>query len=247
MAGGAALVVDAGYARFGGGDAVDGRVVKAVLMNSADKTAGWDNGQHLVNGVVTTTQALDYAVGTGRMNLTKAYDQYLSGTTGGPGTSVSNLGWKFGSVDANAMVDYSILPTLLGNTTFTATLTWFANRSYLGVNADGVVQSSDNALSHLELQLWLNAIGGPLEVADSNALYNTSQHFSFLLSQTGSYFLRVLNEGIYAEWGGGGETENFGLAWSAVTTPEPSTLAVVLIALPGLVVAMRRASRKTAA
>src|SRR6185295_12384540 len=43
VAGGAALVVDAGYANFGTPQAVDGRVIKAVLLNSADKPFGWTN------------------------------------------------------------------------------------------------------------------------------------------------------------------------------------------------------------
>ncbi|HSV15171.1 MAG TPA: S8 family serine peptidase, partial [Tepidisphaeraceae bacterium] len=72
VAGGAALLVDAAHSYFPNDDkAVDGRVIKAVLMNAADKTVGWDNGQSLVGGVVRTTQALDYATGAGRVDLSK--------------------------------------------------------------------------------------------------------------------------------------------------------------------------------
>ena len=37
-------------------------MIKAVLMNSADKLAGWDNGQAFNAGLgyVVTTQALDW-------------------------------------------------------------------------------------------------------------------------------------------------------------------------------------------
>ena len=61
------------------------RVIKAVLLNSADKTPGWDNGQSLqrFNGttLLRTTQGLDYTVGAGRMNLTRAWDQFTAATT----------------------------------------------------------------------------------------------------------------------------------------------------------------------
>lgn len=249
VAAGAALVVDAGYANFNGGESVDGRVIKAVLMNSADKTIGWNNGQSVVNGVVTTTQALDYTTGAGALNLTKAFDQYLGGTTGGAGTDVQEIGWKLGTVAGNDYVDYNIVPDLLGGTTFTATLTWFANRSFLGVDAAGFMSTLDTALSHLELQLWRDVNGVDTLVADSNALYNTSQHFSFLLGATGSYFLRVLNLGIYAEWGGGAETEQFGLAWSATATsiPEPSSLLLGVLAGPVVFLTSRYRRRMRAA
>ena len=105
VAGGAALVIDAGYANFGGGNAVDGRVIKAVLLNSADKTPGWNNGQvqNPVSLVISTTQNLDYAVGAGVIDLNKAYSQYLSGTTdpgltGSQNAQVRPIGWDFGTV-----------------------------------------------------------------------------------------------------------------------------------------------------
>jgi subtilisin family serine protease len=244
VAGGAALVVDAGYANFNGGESIDGRVVKAVLMNSADKTLGWNNGQSVISGVVTTTQALDYSTGAGSLNLTKAFTQYLGGTTGGTGTDVAEVGWKLGTVAGNSYIDYNILPQLLGGTTFTATLTWFANRSFLSVDADGIMSTADTALSHLELQLWRDVNGIDTLIADSNALYNTSQHFSFLLGATGSYFLRVLNLGIYAEWGGGAEAEQFGLAWwgtaAPTAVPEPTSLVLGALAAPIVVLTSRR-------
>ncbi|MCX5653728.1 MAG: S8 family serine peptidase, partial [Planctomycetota bacterium] len=76
VAGAAALLIDAGRARSMGPDAADGRVIKAVLMNSAAKTDGWDNGQHAVSSpaglggmILSTTQGLDYAAGAGRLDL----------------------------------------------------------------------------------------------------------------------------------------------------------------------------------
>ena len=43
-------------------------------MNSADKLAGWDNGQHFDKflGHVVTTQSLDWSQGAGQVNFTSA-------------------------------------------------------------------------------------------------------------------------------------------------------------------------------
>src|SRR4029078_6585924 len=108
VTGGAALLYDAAYSLLGATpNARDTRVMKAVLMNSADKTLGWNNGQVAHpngNGGVLTTQSLDSRLGTGRMNLNRAFDQLLSGTTDVAGAAagvvgtVENIGWDFGQV-----------------------------------------------------------------------------------------------------------------------------------------------------
>ena len=132
VAGGAALLYDAAYSVFpANANARDARVVKAVLMNSADKTAGWNNGQiphPNGNGGVQTGQGLDNQVGTGRMNLDAAYSQYLKGTNDVAGTSTGNLGaiyelgWDFGSVVQGITNDYFFQDELVGGSTLTATL-----------------------------------------------------------------------------------------------------------------------------
>ena len=47
VTGGVALLASASYntSLSSNADSRDGRVVKAVLLNSAQKTSGWDNGQ----------------------------------------------------------------------------------------------------------------------------------------------------------------------------------------------------------
>jgi subtilisin family serine protease len=68
VAGGAALLDSASHVNALPSQSRDARVVRAVLMNSADKIAGWDNGQQSVSGVITTTQSLDWNLGAGRLN-----------------------------------------------------------------------------------------------------------------------------------------------------------------------------------
>ena len=236
VAGGAALLYDAAYSVFtGNADARDARVMKAVLMNSADKTIGWDNGQVSHpngNGGVLTTQGLDNRVGTGRMNLAAAYDQFLNGTTdvadmlSGNIGLVDELGWDFGQVVNGTTNDYFFNTPLDGGSTFTATLSWFRDR---GINASNTV--FDDSYDDLNLELWSVVDGLPTSlISESTSLYNESEHFSFALPATGDYALRVrwfnevfdrvadANQGFY------------GLAWSALdavqaaTVPEPDPL-----------------------
>ena len=139
VGGGAALLYDAAYDLLAATpDARDARVMKAVLMNSADKTLDWDNGQSAHsngNGGVMTMRGLDNDVGAGRMNLHRAFDQLLGGTTDVVGLPhgllgvVDPIGWDFGEVIEGLTNDYLIGGVLEAGSTFTSTLTWFRDRT----------------------------------------------------------------------------------------------------------------------
>ncbi len=223
VAGGAALLYDAAYSVFShDDDARDARVMKAVLMNSADKTIGWDNGQVAHpngNGGVLTTQGLDNRVGTGRLNLHAAYDQFLSGTTDVPGSLsgnlglVKNTGWDFGDVVSPTTNDYYFGAPLLGGSTFTATLTWFRDRR---IDSSNTV--FDDSYADLNLELWSVVDGTPTSlISESSSLFNNSEHFSFALPFTGDYALRVRWFKEVFNVASDVDQEFYGLAWSAVT------------------------------
>jgi hypothetical protein len=249
VAGGAALLYDAAYSVFAGNeDARDARVMKAVLMNSADKTVGWDNGQvphPNGNGGVLTTQGLDNRVGAGRMNLDAAYDQFLTGTTDIAGTLSGNLGlvedigWDFGQVVSGTTNDYFFDSPLGGGSTFTATLTWFRDRRIDDRNI-----SVDDSFDDLNLELWSVVDGAPeSRISASRSLYNESEHFSFALPFTGDYALRVRWFTEVFDRVDDADQELYGLAWSAVAIPEPAS--VVLLMVAALVYgASRRAFRR---
>ena len=219
VAGGAALLYDAAYSVFPtNDDARDARVMKAVLMNSADKTIGWDNGQVAHpngNGGVLTTQGLDNRVGTGRLNLDAAYDQFLSGTTDVPGLASGDLGlletigWDFGEVASDATNDYYFDTPLLGGSTLTATLTWFRDRA---IDAGNSI--FENSYDDLNLELW-SVEEGTLTtlISESTSLYNESEHFSFALPLTGDYALRVRWVKEIFDMIGDLDQELYGLAW----------------------------------
>ena len=259
VAGGAALLYDTAYDVFpGNADARDARVMKAVLMNSANKTFGWNNGQVAHpngNGGVLTIQGLDNRVGAGRMNLDNAYDQFLTGTTDIAGTTGGNLGliddigWDFGQVSSGTTNDYFFNSPLAGGSTLNATLTWFRDRR---INASNTV--FDDSYDDLNLELWSVVDGTFISlISESASLYNESEHFSFELPVPGDYALRVRWFKEVFDVVGDANQELYGLAWrtgatlAAATIPEPASvmlLTMVAIAYVASQHALRQGSRK---
>jgi hypothetical protein len=235
VAGGLALMYDAAYSLLADSpDARDGRVMKAVLLNAARKTAVWDNGQSVHpngEGGVRTTQGLDNRVGAGRMDLDRAFDQLLSGTTDVTGTgqghlgSVAASGWDFGRVAEGATNDYAIDVPLAAGSTFNATLSWFRDRRTVGLTG-----YTDDSYDNLDLEMWNIEAGLPLAlVSESASLVNNTEHFSFSIPATGDYMLRVRWSGELFDQVGDVNAEDYGLAWfSSAIVPEPSSLPLAL-------------------
>jgi hypothetical protein len=242
VAGGLALMVDAGRTQLNSANnALDGRVLKAALLNSASKTAGWSNaasGAGTVASPYSTTQGLDYNVGAGRMNLNQAFTQYLTGTTGlasATGGTVSPVGWSFGAVSsASVNADYLISSSLQAGSTFTATLSWFVNRTI-----DNANNTLEQRFDNLNLQIYLltgqnQPIATGQLVASSTSIFDVVEHVNFTLPENGFYGVRVLWAG--TNWNfTGTDGENFGVAWSGVASiPEPATMALVGLCLGGV-------------
>jgi hypothetical protein len=243
VAAAAALLVDAAKDQFPANPlATDGRVLKAILMNSADKTVGWTNNTSLVNGVLVTTQALDLNAGAGRVDAGAAYAQLTNGTADLPGLgggAVQPAGWDFGAVAAapGSFTDYALTGSLLAGSRFSATLAWYANGTL-----DLTDESGDyGSFFNLDLELFLETPGSPnMLIAESATLYDSSEQIYVSLPTSGSYVLRVVDEG--ALWNFTGDTSvDYGLAWSGTSTiavPEPAFLTPALC--PALALRRRR-------
>jgi hypothetical protein len=250
VAGGAGLVVDAGKDLYGGGSSIDGRVVKSVLLNSADKLAGWSNGLTNNGGVLETTQSLDYTYGAGRMNLDSTFDQFVNIANGGMagttdligGDTIATVGWDLGTVSAGGIQSYFIDQQLLGGSEFSATLSWFAD-----TNPGSLADFAGAAYEHLaNLDLFVFEYDNPTSrniirsIARSISLYNVVEHLSFNLDRTGFYGIQVGYTG--SHWNFSGETgETYGLSWSGTAVPEPSTTVLLLL---GSLVAVRQIRRR---
>jgi hypothetical protein len=248
IAAGATLLVDAGR-QLSLSSATDGRVVKAVLLNSADKTSAWNNAQSPVGGVITTTQALDLAAGAGRMNLERALPYYTSvdstrdvaGTNPGDQGMVQLRGYDFGRVSDGGTNSYTLTGgTHAAGSALAVTLNWFINRG-LDSFASPNPTLTENALADLDLQVWaLN--GGVFEtlIATSTSDYNNTEHLYLTNLPAGEYGLRVVHFG--DRWDFVNQTSEFyALAWEFQPVPEPaSILAVALLLACGAMLRWRR-------
>lgn len=247
VAGGVALLADYSWSALAPADArfaVDGRVMKAVLINSADKTSGWTNGQGWDGSRWATSQGLDYATGGGRMNLDQAFSQYAnpSGNTitqlvnpsGAGPHSVLSTGWARATIDrpnstVAAAVDFLISGTLTRNTELNTTLSWFVRTG----SAAFTTNPDQLGFHNLNLEVWRTDGSGTAQtlVGVSTADHNTVEHLSFLVPQDGQYLIRVVrpadaNGGTYYSFPGDSTSDVFGLAWmtrSGLLVPSGTT------------------------
>lgn len=246
VAGGAALVTSAAKtlpALSGNPDAARSLVAKALLLNGADKTAGWDNGQQQITvgsaQFIETTQGLDWDVGTGRMNLDATFDLQVNGQTDVAGTGtgilgpIARTGWDYGNSIIGTPNDYAVSEWLAGGTTFTASLAWMRAREWDSLSGD----LFEIAQADLNLSIWELDSGSSLTtlVARSASLYNTVEHLSFTLPRSGFYGLRVeyaantFDNTTGDVWGTASLPQEYAVSWQAV--PEPGSVALAAAAL----------------
>jgi hypothetical protein len=230
VAGAVALVKSASYNSSLASNAAsrDTRVVKSVLMNSASKTVGWDNGQTAnASGGVTTTQALDYATGAGALNLGQAFEQYVNAGTqdvtglgNGDLGSVASTGWDFGNVLLGDTNSYAIAGLLEAGSLFNVTLNWFRDRTLAFTEPD---------IAQADLTLRVIDLATNLVISESSSLYNTSEHLSFLLPSSSTYGIDVVYGANTFDLSGSKNSVQYGLAWSTSAVPEPSSMTMMLL------------------
>jgi hypothetical protein len=245
VAGGVALMKDVAKGWGLSATAFDSRVVKSVLMAAADRTEGWNNGQAMVNGVIRTTQSLDWKTGAGALDLETAVLNYVLGETvdaaGLGGGSIGLTGWDFGSVGVNGFNDYLFTSSLTDVTELQVALNWFAGGSFNNATDTGVRSSFAN----LDLQVW-SVVNNSFQslIAESASLYNNSEFLRLTLPQGGRYGLRVRLPGMVYDANATPVTSaSYGLSWNTVIVPEPAAGVLLIAGMAGIVVVARRRRR----
>jgi len=240
VSGGVALLKDLAKTEMAANTAaLDSRVIRSVLMAGATRTAGWDNGQEQVSAtLIRTTQALDYAVGAGLMNLTQSVDIYRNAYTSEQRDALGTVGWTFDTV-GDEDVSYFFLNSET-DIELTISLNWFAATDF-----DEATESyTDLWFSDLNLSIWL--IDGDVfttMVAESVSTYGNSEFLRITLAGNARYGFLITNEGTIFDTTGnasGFQSEDYAVAWSVQSVPEPGTTGLLVLSLAALFFRRRR-------
>ena len=114
-------------------------VMKAILLNSADKIRDLDRGSLLnmertiVNehnnnwfdsdAYLNPRIPVDMQMGTGQLNVFRAYQQFDAGQTAS-GSAAGSLGWDYGEVEVDSEREYYLEKPLLAGSHVAITLAW---------------------------------------------------------------------------------------------------------------------------
>ena len=196
VAGGAALLIDMGRDL---GHATDPKVIKSILLNSADKLGGWTH---------TPTSPLDASQGAGQMNLRNAYYQYLPAEQA-PGTAAA-VGWDLGELPDSSEVLYSIGAEVAAGKIISATLDWDRIVSTDTEDIETATYSLAR-FSNLDLHLY-NADDLTTPLVSSISDVDNVEHLYYTVDEPGRYVIGVeMAEGLPSVM------EPYGLAWSVMT------------------------------
>lgn len=198
VAAAAAVLVQAGQTRYGGWNtsaATDSRMIKALLLNGADKPAGWTH---------TPTQPLDPRYGAGVLDLSNSLTQLGAGQDwmaiptlspiGGSHSPISlpflattkSSGWDFNTIASGSRFDtvnnylFNVRGSSGSTDALTATLTW--NR-----------QANQASINNLDLYLY-NTDTHTLVSESVSGVDNVEELYTAGLTP-GHYDLEVLKHG----------------------------------------------------
>ena len=156
----------------------DAKVIKSVLMNSADKLANWSH---------SPTTPLDLNQGAGQMNLESAYLQYTAGEQ--ESGTVTGLGWDHGMLTGSTANTYQIGGVVDVGSMIVATLTWNRDVTTDTEDIESAIYTAD-PLENLELFLYdANDLLSP--VASSISSLDNVEHLFLSAPTSGNYVFEV--------------------------------------------------------
>lgn len=217
-------------------DARRHQVMKAVLMNSAEKAQDAGDGLRLgmtrdvwredektwldSDAFSDPTIPLDEQIGAGQLNAYRAYQQFAPGQWQ-PGEAAPLVGWAFQSLtlqdDQLAFHDYPIAQPLQGGSFAALTLTWSRHVDLLDRNNNGKFDRGEGFVSKglSDFDLYLIPEGETVATTTnpcrSISSVDSVEHVFCEVPKTGRYRVRVaLKEAAV------GKSDDYALAWWTV-------------------------------
>jgi hypothetical protein len=208
------------------------QVMKAVLLNSADKLK--DSGDGLRLGMTRTIidkQNLDWLasdayqdpkipldgqIGSGHLNAFRAYQQFSAGQWQ-PSATVPTIGWDYRTVDMLAPVEYVLAKPLKQGSFVAITLTWNRLVELNDRNRNELYDIGDNfrdrGLNNLDLYLVKSDAQNPDAgtVCSSISKIDSVEHIFCPIPANGNYKIRVQMRQQVNE-----PTQSYSLAWWTV-------------------------------
>jgi hypothetical protein len=209
-------------------------VMKAVLLNSADKIQDNGTGQQLGMTRTMLTKAnktwlegeayndvrfpLDYQLGAGHLNAFRAYLQFQPGQWS-PNLPVNSIGWDYNQVvGAGYFRDYVFAEPLKVGSFVSVTLAWDRMVDLADTNRNGEYDEGesfiDRGLNNLDIYL-MRATDNDVSknIWSSVSAVDSVEHIFHQIPQTGRYKIRVMMKDQKNL-----VTQPFGLAWWTVPT-----------------------------
>lgn len=189
-------------------------IIKAILMNSAAKGAGWHKGSW--NSQDDEKSPLDLRQGSGIVDAEAAYKQLTAGRIE-PGKS-ANAGWDGNTINGTTEHTYTITPNR-NNSYISATLVW--NRNFSN-SFPFEYQPKENI--NLRLELWLVDPEQPSQrilAAYSDSKAHNTEHIFYPINHSfeGTYEIVV----VFSDDENADKTnlsQDYGIALSAVDMPK---------------------------
>jgi hypothetical protein len=187
-------------------------VMKAVLLNAADKIQ--DNGNGLRLGMTRTLIdkqnhdwlasdayknpkiPLDAQMGAGHLNAFRAYKQFSAGQWS-PSTTVPAIGWDYHTVNTGEFIEYKLARALQQGSFIAITLAWDRLVELEDKNQNGLYDVGekfrDRGLNHLDLYLVKadSPNSDTAAICASSSEVDNVQHIFCPVPATGSYTIRV--------------------------------------------------------
>ena len=204
-------------------------VMKAVLLNSADKIA--DAGDGLLLDMERTILgeknhnwfdsdayqnprvSLDMQMGTGHLNAWRAYQQFSAGQADSNKSAIGAVGWDYNRVSANNYQEYYLEQPLIEGSYAAITLTWDRLVTLNDFNGnqkyDGGETFRDRGLNNLDVYLIpIDEESNMRNVCSSSSPEDSVEHIFCPIPTTGRYKIRVYYRHQFNE-----PVQTYGLAW----------------------------------